>query len=435
MQKLGHWIDRLMWRFGWQRVPEAVWTREKEHVPFYNSSKLTVCVDFDGVINSYTSGWKGAANLPDPPVEGAIEWLNKLDKRYSVAILTTRAQTQEACDAIADYLVEHGYTGSMPLITDRKIPALIYVDDRAVRFDGPEKGFPAIDTISTMQPWNKKYKHTSYHYGGDSWKGHTGKIAEKHSALSGGYGQKGQIKIERVVTDLGDGKGERQIAIPYCDECGRDAVVKFKNYFDCPDGHCHRRADEGDVKAYEELLKVIPKDQWGNMVVPGDPDRDDPPKKKQKKGKGQQKLPGMGTPKGRTGGKPPKQIAAAGSVAAPMGEDATAEDMENWTDEEFDAWMRQEDDAAFDARMRKQGLLPYYDEDTDEVIYLSPEELDEVREMDLNREKEAEVPIEINIEPDEQQQEQQKEPKREEVKPENDPQQPKPQPVEQPNKQ
>ena len=37
-----------------------------------------LAIDFDGVLHSYSSGWKGSRNIPDPPVDGAIEWLNGL---------------------------------------------------------------------------------------------------------------------------------------------------------------------------------------------------------------------------------------------------------------------------------------------------------------------------------------------------------------------
>lgn len=37
-----------------------------------------LCVDFDGVLHSYKSGWKGPRCIPDPPVEGAIDWLRSL---------------------------------------------------------------------------------------------------------------------------------------------------------------------------------------------------------------------------------------------------------------------------------------------------------------------------------------------------------------------
>ena len=29
--------------------------------------KPILCLDFDGVVHSYTSGWKGADVIPDPP--------------------------------------------------------------------------------------------------------------------------------------------------------------------------------------------------------------------------------------------------------------------------------------------------------------------------------------------------------------------------------
>lgn len=41
--------------------------------------KQTVVFDFDGVIHSYTSGWKGATVIPDPPVPGIKEAIKKSD--------------------------------------------------------------------------------------------------------------------------------------------------------------------------------------------------------------------------------------------------------------------------------------------------------------------------------------------------------------------
>ena len=38
-----------------------------------SSFKPTVVFDFDGVIHSYTSGWKGTTEIPDPPVPGIRE--------------------------------------------------------------------------------------------------------------------------------------------------------------------------------------------------------------------------------------------------------------------------------------------------------------------------------------------------------------------------
>lgn len=38
-------------------------------------SKPILCVDFDGVIHSYASGWTKTDTVADDPVPGAIGWL------------------------------------------------------------------------------------------------------------------------------------------------------------------------------------------------------------------------------------------------------------------------------------------------------------------------------------------------------------------------
>jgi len=43
-----------------------------------------ICIDFDGVIHSYKSGWKRARNIPNPPVEGTIDWMRNEDQTGSI---------------------------------------------------------------------------------------------------------------------------------------------------------------------------------------------------------------------------------------------------------------------------------------------------------------------------------------------------------------
>lgn len=114
--------------------------------------RYTVACDFDGVIHSYTTPWQGAHICPDPPVEGAIEWLNSTVTKLDVVILTTRGDQEGGAEAVMAYLREHGYTGPDLLVTSRKIPALLYVDDRAYRFEGV---FPTVEEIHLARPWNK----------------------------------------------------------------------------------------------------------------------------------------------------------------------------------------------------------------------------------------------------------------------------------------
>ena len=115
--------------------------------------RFTVASDFDGVLHSYTSPWAGAASCPDPPVEGAIEWLHEMIEHFDVAVLTTRGDQEGGNEAVRAYLREHGYLGPDLLVTSRKVPALVYVDDRGWRFTGDN--FPTKDEIHRALPWNK----------------------------------------------------------------------------------------------------------------------------------------------------------------------------------------------------------------------------------------------------------------------------------------
>lgn len=120
--------------------------------PPVDGHKYTVCVDFDGVIHSYTSPFIREHVIPDAPVPGAIEWLNKIADDFDVVIFTTRGSTYEGRIAVGAWLAKHGFTRHRE-VTHKKVPALIYLDDRAVRFDG--SNFPDAQAIHAARPWNK----------------------------------------------------------------------------------------------------------------------------------------------------------------------------------------------------------------------------------------------------------------------------------------
>lgn len=118
--------------------------------------RYTVAVDFDGVLHSYTSPWVNAETIPDPPVPGALEWLAEIAADFNVVIFTTRGKTPEGQRAVRHWLHENGWSAGMnATVTAEKPPALIYLDDRAYRFDGPGT-FPTADQIHRARPWNKR---------------------------------------------------------------------------------------------------------------------------------------------------------------------------------------------------------------------------------------------------------------------------------------
>jgi len=112
-------------------------------------NKPTVIFDFDGVIHSYVSGWKGVMVIPDPPVPGIGEAIREIRKDYRVVIVSTRCYQEGGIEAIERYLGQHGI--EVDDVTCEKPPAIVSIDDRAIRFDGCTFGLK--HRIDTFKPW------------------------------------------------------------------------------------------------------------------------------------------------------------------------------------------------------------------------------------------------------------------------------------------
>ena len=130
----------------------------------------TICIDFDGVIHSYKSGWQGADIIPDAPVDGAIEGLYRLaaDPEIDIAIHSARSAQSGGVQAMLAWLdswdlhyretnrdIKHPTQRLIDLArmpTD-KPPAMCYIDDRGVNFDGDWSKITA--ELKDFTPWNK----------------------------------------------------------------------------------------------------------------------------------------------------------------------------------------------------------------------------------------------------------------------------------------
>ena len=114
--------------------------------------KQTVVFDFDGVIHSYISGWKGITTIPDPPVPGIAEAIQDIRKHYVVAVVSTRCSTPEGIEAVNNWLEKYGI--EVDAVLKEKPPAIVYIDDRAICFDGCAENL--LSKIQTFEVWNKK---------------------------------------------------------------------------------------------------------------------------------------------------------------------------------------------------------------------------------------------------------------------------------------
>lgn len=114
--------------------------------------KQTVVFDFDGVIHSYTSGWQGPTTISDPPVLGVREAIAGIRSAgYEVVVVSTRCATLDGLNAIKGYLDRYDIV--VDNIQMEKPPAMVYIDDRAICFDGNPSTL--LNKIMAFKPWNK----------------------------------------------------------------------------------------------------------------------------------------------------------------------------------------------------------------------------------------------------------------------------------------
>lgn len=116
-------------------------------------NKPILCLDFDGVIHSYTSGWRGADNIPDPPVPGAMQFIRDAQKHFRVAIFSSRSNQPGGLMAMQQYLILHCLTPIEDIEWPTEKPAaFLTIDDRAVTFTG---SWPEAVELLKFKPWNK----------------------------------------------------------------------------------------------------------------------------------------------------------------------------------------------------------------------------------------------------------------------------------------
>lgn len=121
-----------------------------------------LCMDFDGVIHSYTSGWHGVDVIPDPPVEGALEFLKEATKYFEVHIFSARSHQLGGIKAMQLWLfrsivkefpladINWYFKLKFPL---NKPASFLSIDDRGFCFTGK---FPDPKELLKFKPWHKK---------------------------------------------------------------------------------------------------------------------------------------------------------------------------------------------------------------------------------------------------------------------------------------
>lgn len=147
-----------------------------------------IVLDFDGVIHSYISGWKGPRKISDPVVPGSMEFLYMAIHHFDISIVSSRSHYFLGRRAMKNYIKNNmeKYIKTLFKKDDdgipewamndaeeilyietniklnevmnsisfpkHKPPAFLTIDDRAITFKGE---WPTIEEIRDFKPWNK----------------------------------------------------------------------------------------------------------------------------------------------------------------------------------------------------------------------------------------------------------------------------------------
>lgn len=107
--------------------------------------KKTIAIDLDGVLDEYT---KYTDDIP-PIRNGAKEFIVKLSKDYELILFTTRNSK-----LATEWLIKNNIDKYFKDVTNNKIPAYIYIDDRSIQFQGDYN--KALEEIKNFQVYWKK---------------------------------------------------------------------------------------------------------------------------------------------------------------------------------------------------------------------------------------------------------------------------------------
>lgn len=114
-----------------------------------------VCIDFDGVIHDNHSGF-GDGTIYGPIISGASEAIRLLAQKYNIIIFTAKAKPDRplvngktGAELVMEWLQQHDLAQYVKEITSEKPRALVYIDDKAIRF---------VDWTTTLNQFKEFYE-------------------------------------------------------------------------------------------------------------------------------------------------------------------------------------------------------------------------------------------------------------------------------------
>jgi hypothetical protein len=110
-------------------------------------------IDFDGVIHGNSKGFYDGT-IYDDPLQGSIEAIKELSKKWDIIIYTAKAkldrplvQGKTGTQLVWDWLKKYDIDNYVKDVTAEKPRAVVYIDDKGYRFENWESTLQDLKKI------------------------------------------------------------------------------------------------------------------------------------------------------------------------------------------------------------------------------------------------------------------------------------------------
>ena len=121
--------------------------------PGFETDKLNLAIDFDGVIHNMDKGFHDGTCYGEP-ILGSLEAIEKLSKSFRIIIFSAKSKPDRplingmtGSELIEKWLKKYDVLKYVSEITAEKPRAVLYIDDNAVRFENWDDTLSFIDKL------------------------------------------------------------------------------------------------------------------------------------------------------------------------------------------------------------------------------------------------------------------------------------------------
>ena len=122
----------------------------------YPDELVNLGIDFDGVIHKNSKGYYDGT-IYDEPIEGVHEALKTLSNKYTLILFTTKAKPdrglingRHTVELIWEWLKKHNLDQYISKVTSEKPRAVVYIDDKALRFTSWDKCLNDLNNLNLL---------------------------------------------------------------------------------------------------------------------------------------------------------------------------------------------------------------------------------------------------------------------------------------------